>query len=37
MSLTRHRLRWFFALYVASFAALAFCAFVITMLLRHLI
>ena len=36
MSLTRHRLRWFVALYVASVAALAFCTLGIKMFLRYL-
>jgi len=36
MSLARHPLRWFIALYVASVAALAFCTLVIKMFLRYL-
>ena len=36
MSLPRQRLCWFFALYVAAVAALAFCTLVINLLLRRL-
>jgi hypothetical protein len=36
MSMAMHRLRWFIGLYVASVAALAFCTFLIKMVLRVL-